>query len=289
MVTVAMRTRERLLILALVLLGSLESMEPAPARLLLAADTVVMNGPASFTLLVAAVDARGDTLSARGLSFRNDASGVVELPRPGVARCRHEGDATVVVNLAGLTARVAIRCRPIAMFGMPVFTRLVLGGDPVPASFIAFDSNGKRITELAGSGRIRDPSVVRWSGGLLHPVSIGGTSLDMDFGGKSSYQPIQVIRRVVHEQLALAAGEIRTWSLPVGRSELLLASDSTNPAFTELLLLTYRANCARGPRRTGEQHWYCIGTTVSKAVVRDARPVGTRGAVRAEFTLFEMR
>ena len=284
-----LRTHRSIPILALVLFGSLECVEPAPERLLLAADTVVLNGPAFFRLPVAAVDARGDTLSLRGISFRADANGVVELQRQGVVRCRRRGDATVVVNVAMVTAQFAIRCRPIDTFGMPVFSRLIVGGDPVLPTIIAYDSNGARITELAGTARIRDSSVVRYSGGLLHPVDIGGTYLDVDFGGKATYQPIQVIRRVANERLVLAAGEIRSWPLPIGRSELLLASDSTNPAAKQMLLHVYRANCARGPRRAGEQHWFCIGTAESKAVVSDTRPVGTRGAVRAEFTMFAMR
>jgi hypothetical protein len=93
----------------------------------------------------------------------------------------------------------------------------------------------------------------------------------------------------VDERLGLAAGEIRTWSLPQGRSELLLASDSTNPAAKALRLHVYDANCARGRARTAEQRWHCIGTAASKAVVMDTRPVGSRGAVRADFQMYAMR
>jgi hypothetical protein len=264
-------------------------LEPAPARILLAADTVVVNGPATFRLAVAAVDARGDTLSARGLSFRTTASGIVELPHQGEARCLRQGDATVLVQLARVSAQLEIRCRPIASFGFPNLTRLLIGQDPVLPTIVAYDSSGVRVTEFSGIARIRDSSVVRYAGGMLHPVGIGGTYLDLDFGGIATRQPIQVIRRVVSEPLAMAAGEIRTWPLPRGRSELLLASDSTDVAANRLLLHVYSANCARGSRRAGEQHWHCIGKAGSKAIVMDTRPVGTRGAVRAEFTMFAVR
>ena len=273
-------------ILALVLLASLEHVQPAPARLLVAADSVVVNGPAPFLLAVAAVDARGDTLSPVSLSYRASANGVVELPHQGQARCRRQGDATVVANLAGITARMAIVCRPIATFGFPTFIRLVIGGDPVLPTFIAYDSNGARITDLAGTAHIRDSSVVRYAGGLLRPVGVGGTYLDADFTGMKTRQPILVVRRLVSERLALAGGEIRTWLLPPGRSELFLVSDSTNPAATRLVLGAFNANCARGPRRAGEQHWFCISRPGSKAVVKDTRRVGTRGAVRADFSMF---
>ncbi|MBI5599962.1 MAG: hypothetical protein HY944_00180 [Gemmatimonadetes bacterium] len=284
-----MRNYRSALILVLVLFGSLECLEPAPARLLVAADSVILNGPASFRLPIAVVDASGDTMSPRSVAFRTDANDVVELLHHGEVRCRRRGDAPVTVNLAGVSARYEIRCRPIDTFGMPFFSRLVVGGDPVLPTIVAYDSSGARVTELAGTARIRDSSVVRYSDGLLHAVDIGGTYLDVDFGGKEVHLPIQVIRRVASERLALAAGEIRSWPLPVGRSELVLASDSTNPAARQLLLLVYRANCARGARRAGEQRWHCIGTADSRAVVNDARPVGTGGAVRAEFTMFAMR
>ena len=274
---------------AYLLVSAFEHLEPAPIRLVPAADTVVSNGPAPFFLKVRAIDARGEELSPRGRSYAVSSNGVVALPQPGVARCLRQGDAKVVARQGDLSTAMIVKCRPIANFGMPMFARLELGQAPVLPTIIAYDSSGALITEFSGTATVRDTSVLRYKDGWLTPVGVGGTRVEMDFGGVASYQPIQVVKRVLDQPIDLSAGEIRAWPLPSGRSELFMVSDSTDASATKLLLRVFSANCARGPRRAGEQHLYCIATPTSRAIVRDMRPIGARGAARATLRMWAMK
>ena len=249
---------------------------------------MVINGPAPVRLAVAAVNARGDTLSARWLTFRASNDGVITLEKRGVVRCHRQGDASVLVSQRGRFRRLSVHCRPIYIFGLPYPTPLVLGQQPVPLQIEAFDSSHQRITELAGIVEGLDPDVVTYSGGLLHPVGFGSTNYTIDFSGVTHTYGIAVIRRLVQEPLALVAGEIRTWRLHTGRSEISLVADSMLPTASRPVLQTYRANCAQKRRRAGEQHWYCLSTGEGRLIVSNANPVGSRRIVRGELQLFEL-
>lgn len=279
----------RFIILACALVTVLEHAEPSPARLVVSSDDVVANGPAVFLLNVTAVDRHGDTLSVRGRRFDLIDHGVVALPHPGQARCVQQGDARVLITQGGASARLTVKCRPIESFGMPGLTRLELGQSPIPPTIVAYDSTGVRITEFAGRATIRDSSVVRYVDGLLHPRRVGGTYLDVDFGGSNIHLPIQIVDRVVDKPLDLAAGEIRTWPLPHGRSELILASDSSDVRAQSLRLYVYSANCARSHQRAGEQHWFCIDSGVGRAIVRDTRRIGEPGLSGGRLTMWAMK
>ncbi|MBW7932757.1 MAG: hypothetical protein H3C62_03925 [Gemmatimonadaceae bacterium] len=279
----------RLSILAGAVALTLEHTEPSPARLVPASRVVVANGPATFLLKVAVLNRRGDTLSPRGLRFSALDAGIVNLPHPGQARCLRQGDARVVVRQGRQAAALLVKCRPIESFGMPWLTRLEVGQSPVLPTIVAYDSSGALIDEFSGTATIRDPTVVRYAGGMLHPLRVGGTYLDIDFGGIATHLPVQVVDRVVDKSLDLAAGEIRTWPLPRGRSELILASDSTDPEARHLQLYVHSANCARSRARAAEQHWYCIGTGASRAIVTDTRRIGEPGSTRGRLTMWAMK
>lgn len=262
--------------------------DTVPSQLLVDANPVVLNGPASYRLPVTVLNRRGDTLSNRHLTYTVSPDTTLALTGDGTIRCLRRGDAIVTVRQNALVGALVIHCRPISAFGGAIGLRLFLGQAPMAPTVSAFDQDGQPVTELRATAGALDSRVARYANGVITPLGVGKTVLRLDFGGLVLHLTIEVVRSIEDARVSLAAGEIRTWRLPPGRVEVMLREDEVHGTAHRLVLEFYRANCARVRAGPGDQHVYCVSSGSGSLVVRNPVSVGSDSALSAELRLLEI-
>jgi hypothetical protein len=103
-----------------------------------------------FTLKAVLVNKAGETLEQQ-LAYSSNPAGIVEVRETGNCRCLTDGDATVLVSGAGLSAIATIRCRMVAAIDASREMRLVVGQSPEVHQAKVIGRDGKAI-RLAWQG-----------------------------------------------------------------------------------------------------------------------------------------
>lgn len=249
---------------------------PAPDRLVVDADTLVINGPRATAAPIHGVTSDGRTASRSRIQW-SGASRVVRISRNGDITCQHKGDAVVTASRGSALARVVVLCRPIAGFGFAggFADRLYVGGAPQGFVIQAFDSERAPVRLTHASALIEDSAVARVDNGLLRAVSLGMTRLNLDFDGVRWSRMVEVDEKVAYDTLRFVGGEMKTYRVaPDGWYEIQLYRADSADHGPGLEVGSYNANCVRAI--AGGFHYYCIAGTGTSIVVQNTLPLGAR-------------
>jgi hypothetical protein len=264
--------------------------EHAPARIVVDGDTVLVNSRQPVALPIRLIDSAGRTVRARGVRYTRASGDSLRVAADGRVTCTWPEDAAVLLSQGSLTARVAVKCRPIASFRMSPPLHFAVG-DPAEAPVLnAVGPDGKPVSPIEASARSRDTTVARVRDGRVQPVGRGLTRIDVEAGGVTSVLFVEVLERVASpEQLAvnqefqvplrLAGGELRSWRLAPGLYELRLDASGAG----SLALAAFNANCARYSDR--DDHYSCVTGDRGAVIVRNPLPAGAKGADSGVFVV----
>lgn len=247
---------------------------PAPARLIVDADTLVINGPRATAAPIHGVTTDGRT-AARSRIRWSGASSVVRVSSTGDITCRHKGDAVVTASRGTLSASAVVLCRPIAVFGLVggIVQRVYVGGPPQGFLIQAYDSDRVPLHLTHASALIEDSAVARVDNGLLRAVSLGMTRLNLDFDGVEWSRMVEVDEKVAYDTLRFVGGQMKTYRVaPGGWYDIQLYRADSADRGPGLEVGSYNANCARAV--TGGFHYYCIAGAATSIVVQNALPSG---------------
>lgn len=238
-----MLLRNKSLCVAVLLQGIVACDDATPVALVPLADPFVYNGPAPVTLPLRALDRNGRIVVA-------DVDAVSDAPEIATAedqqlRCLRAGDARISAASGAARTSFQLRCRPVASFAPPWQSlRLELADDPVPLAPIAFDSGGRPVSTLRFTARSEDSSVASVVTGRVIPRAIGTTRIQLDFGGITHVELVDVVAPVTRDTIRLAAGEYRHWLLGPGRYVATIAGLAGTENPPPVAWRSANANCA---------------------------------------------
>jgi hypothetical protein len=146
------------------------------------------------------------------------------------------GDATARATLRALTARFAIKCRPIDRVYTPFTLHLVAGGRPQAFPFQAQSGSNTPVTLLTGVFRTEDSTIATITDMLVTPIATGATRVDLRIGDTESGSRVWVYRPVttfdgmqdgefLAVQTRVGARDVRRWSLEAGTYSIILLPD----------------------------------------------------------------
>jgi len=239
--------------------------DQVPARLELARDTVVINGPLAVEVPARLVTRSGERLADPRWSVRVVGDSVLRVENGRLA-CVSRGDAQVAVAAAGFSRDIFVRCRPVVSFGFPPPLEIALGGPPQTVRVNALGPSGTVESLLAYSLSVRDSGVVAVRDGQVHPIGVGRAAVVVDFGGIATAVTATVFESIAAETLRLAPGEFRSWPLAAGRYEITVTPEQRSAWRTALAMETSGAKCVRDSQRDDVIH----------CVVRERGGLGVR-------------
>lgn len=240
-----------------------------PAAIVVDADPFLLNGPGPVGLPARVLSASGATLTNVPLAGASDADSVATVDN-GAVRCRRRGDARLTLGAGALTASMLVQCRPVVTFAPFSIVELEMGGASGSIPVVAYDTNGRQVTDLRFSALVHDTSVAMVQRGQVVPRSLGQTRIDLDFGGVRTTGMARVVATVLTESVSLAAGEYRRWPLTAGRFRI----SAHAPDGRSVAGVTYRvadANCARDSQHRETIH--CVVADSAQVVLLSSRPV----------------
>lgn len=283
-----MRAATRILPVAsfAILLGVVARRGPAPERLIVDADTLVINGPRAVAAPIRGVAADGRTTSRSRLSW-SGTSNVARVSPAGEVTCRHKGNALVTGSSGALSARVVVLCRPIAGFAFSsgFGDRVLVGGPPQAFLIAAYDSDKAPVPLSHASALIDDSAVARIDSGLLRGVSLGVTQMSLDFDGISWRRKLEVDEKVVQDTLRFVGGQIKTYRVaPGGWYDIQLYRADSADHGAGLAVGSFGANCAHSS--SGGLHYYCIAGTGAAIVVQNTLASGPHTERLGVLTIF---
>lgn len=251
-----------------VLLLAAACADARPARIVVAGDPFLFNGPAAVQLPARVESVEGLPLEAPALSATSSDTSIVRTSGASM-QCLRAGDATLTLRAGSLSTGVTIQCRPVTATFPFSYLELVSGGPAQELPVVAFDADGERVESLRFSATPEDTGIVAVEGGLARPMRLGKTRVIVDFGGITGSVAVEVVDRVHEGRIQMAAHELRSWPIDSGRYRIrALAADGQTPS-TDVELLSNRANCARLNREAGTLH--CVVTSAGQAVARARR------------------
>lgn len=259
---------------------------PAPAHLVVDADTLVINGPRPVAAPIHGVTADGNVASRSAVRWTG-ASRVMRVSRTGEITCQHKGDGVVTAARGGISAHVTVLCRPIAAFGFGggIYDRVYVGGPPQGFLIQAYDSERVPIRLTHASALIDDSAVARVDSGLLRGVSLGVTRLRLDFDGIPWGRNVEVDEKIAYDTLRLTGGQMKTYRVtPDGWYEIQLYRADSADHGPGLDVGSYDANCARA--FNGNFHYYCISRAGTAIVIQNTLPPGRRSDRLGILTIF---
>jgi hypothetical protein len=232
---------------AAAVLALLSTIAGPPARLEIAAgdatEGVVVNEVRPIRLPVRVLDAAGRLLGSEGVRYRWASGDPAVVSTDGVLACARRADFTVRAALGPLATDVRVRCRPVREVRANAWNEFVLGQDSareLPVDFVGVD--GRSVTLIAGSVRVRDSTVATLDGLRILPLAPGRTFVRVAVGNREGggmvtvFEPVPALdrlrpgQRYVAAPVRLAPGDSIRWPLPEGLFYLLLRPDGRGAA-----------------------------------------------------------
>jgi len=233
-------------------------------------DTLVINSKLNIALPSSAIPWR----ILGKPTYRVTPASVAHSPHAGAVACDTTGDALLTAGNRFSRRSVLLVCRPVRSFFPFQSIRIALGSEPVrmpPVPNRGLD--GRPVTLLAGTARMRDTTIARLDSGMIRPVALGRTFVEMDFSGADAVLGVEVYETVTAGPVTLPGGGMKSWRLPRGRYEINL-TPAEGATSQPLALSMYKANCA--PGRQGPQHIHCVTYEEGALIVRNTRAPGRR-------------
>lgn len=241
-----------------------------------ASDTVVVNSRHPTPLPVHVLDAAGRTVAGAPVRYAWLSGDSLPVTPTGDVTCTRSGDAAVGAASGRLTTRLLVRCRVVEYVRLPGPLQFVLGDSalsrPFPLPVAAYGADGRPVTLLTGSARVRDSSVATLRGLTLYPRARGITIAGTHFGDRDAAMGVHVYQRVgtlaaldtllrvrpkqrlFAVPLRLERGEYRRQALPPGEWMLAMLPESDSTA-ERVRLRIDGARCTdhflNAPRRWG--------------------------------------
>lgn len=237
------------------------------AAIVIEEDPLLLNGPAFVRIPATIVSAEGRSLDRNFDVATSDADSVAAVENGGV-KCLREGNARLRLGVGSLSASLIVECRPVIGFGPFEQVEFELGV-PHAIPVVAYAPGMTRRSRLRYSARVADTTVAVVRNGLLVPLSLGQTTVKLNFGGIETEGPISVVVPVSVDTVQLAASEYFSWRLRSGRFRVSAELPGTTTAATDVRLRAVNANCAHD--NLSEQTIYCVVSDSARVVAFASR------------------
>ena len=206
------------LLAGLATLGCEQRERPAEIRLELPGVIVSRD---LVAVSVQALNAQGvSKLVTDGADYAVEPADLATVNKAGLLRCAHSGDGKLNVSIAGVSKRIAVRCRVVARIDAPNTGRVELSTGPFTPKVRALDQAGAELRDVLVSFFSKNSGVVFPKDGQLVPKQVGTATLVARVGEASSEFKVEVVRRVVVEALPIDQNKRLYFSLEPAKYEL---------------------------------------------------------------------
>ncbi len=207
--------------------------DSAPARLVFATDTLVINTLVPTRTGVVALSTTGDTVVSPRLTYALPATRAMRLNADRTITCVDDGDGVVSVAAGAAHATLPVRCHLIRAFGFPEPIELVLGSASVPLLVDARDKEGEVIQRARMPLIIDDTSVVQLKNGRLVGLKVGrvwisATDIKSSVPGERMGVASVSVQELIasSDTIAIAGGDSVVWPLKPGAYILVTSFDA---------------------------------------------------------------
>lgn len=251
-------------------LGARAYFDWEPARIIVERDSLRLYGGGWTRLPYRVVTRRGEEVGwARavmtGLDFVRESDGM------GLA-CSREGEGELLFTLGEASATMHVRCRFARSISGPTEVETEVGAQPERVEFRAAFASGETEVIEPVYMSMSDTVVARLEDGRIVPLSVGRTSLHMEFGGGRNSLPVSVVHAIARDTLELRPGEFRTWPLVPGRYEITVRSLAGARNFEELEMIAEGTKCVPNGRDRDMIH--CLVTDTAVVALHNRHPAG---------------
>lgn len=162
------------------------------------------------------VNKGGDFLAEHPVAVSAIPSDVVEASG-GRVRCVGSGDSTISLTGGGVSTNTTIKCLLVAeLKSSKKSLSLIVGTDGVAVGVTALDGDGATMEGVVVDSRVKDKSVASVRKGVVEGKKVGRTVLVLTAGDVSTEVPVEVIRKVKSDNIALSDGQSSTQVLDRG-------------------------------------------------------------------------
>ena len=166
-----------------------------------------------FSLHVSVVNKKGETIESQSPTYSGGPADVLEVSASGNLRCAKTGDARLTLTAGGLSEPVLLKCRIPTEITVPPELHVVIGAPPTALGPRALGEGGKPLDDVTVEVTSSDPSIVTVEGDKVKGVAVGKARLSSSVGGITSITPVEVLEKVVSEQVTLREGANRSFTL----------------------------------------------------------------------------
>jgi hypothetical protein len=192
---------------------------PPRAVTLEVAEVVISEDPVAVVVHVR--DATGRRAASSGEhDFSLTPAGVAEVSPKGMLRCLRSGDATVGVDIQGVSASAPVRCRPVSRLEAADVGRVEIADGPFAPEVAVLDGNAKVLDDVPLQLSSKTPGVLQVEQARLAPKSVGRATVVARVGALKEDFTVDVVRRLRPEALPIDADRRIHFSLEPGRYEL---------------------------------------------------------------------
>ena len=223
-------------------------------RLVVERDTLVLYGDHFTPLPVKVVDEQGVVSRVWSATIKRKDNSTLTVGGTWVT-CLRPGTAQVRLSAKRAVDSIVIDCRAIRAFHPPPDIEMDVNDEPRELSAAATLATGEVVRLEPIDLTIGDSTVVSVADNQVTPLTVGYTSLKINFGGVVASTTARVRETLASGPLELKAGESRQWDLSAGRYDILVIVN--NPLdLTSLRMETDGAQCSRSPRN--EDLIHCV-------------------------------
>jgi len=169
--------------------------DTAPARIVVAADTLVVNTTIVEPLDVHVVNRQGAVVQRVPIQYSITAPDSILVIRDGNRiQCRSDGVARVMLTAGRLKTSATVRCDIIEKIIAEGLVCTRMGDPPLRLSVAAFDNSGNAIANPR-LYVISDSSLVRIANGFITPLKAGDGDIDYTNGRHRTVTLIRILDR----------------------------------------------------------------------------------------------
>lgn len=193
---------------------------PPPQRVKLELPELVASADPVRAIVRVTEEGAAPAVSNDSHAFTLNPPDLADIAPDGTLTCKKSGDGKLSVDVRGVKADAALRCRLVAkleVVELPVFD---VSKGPVALKARALDKSGKELSEVPIQISPSNPRPLRVEGTLLTPIAVGETDLVIRSGSVEHKQPVRVVKTLDLEALPLQGGQRVNFSLPEGEFEV---------------------------------------------------------------------
>jgi hypothetical protein len=212
------RARFAFVLLGLPLVGCPQ--QPPPESVRVELPSVVVNRDPIRPVVRARRSRQSTTVAKGAYTVRAEPPALATTSSDGTLSCAKSGDGTVIVDVQGVRAKAALRCRLVDRVEVEELPTIDIKNGAVLLEARAVDKAGKELTDvpISVSPTNTEPLTVRDF--QVTPVAVGSTTLVVRAAHVERKINVRVVRSIDFEAQPLRGGRRIDISLPKGNHEI---------------------------------------------------------------------